>query len=138
MRRATFVAAVAVLAAAPAPRAQLNWLGLVDKAGVARLDPVPYIALMGLGMAALLAPRILADRSALVREWRVNRVPRARRELPGIFRQPRLKVCSILSMASARCRSHLTPRATSATHFTSARCCVTKIRCPAASLFWRP
>lgn len=34
MRRATFVAAVAVLAAAPAPRAQLNWLELVDKAGV--------------------------------------------------------------------------------------------------------
>ena len=45
---------------------------LVDKAGVARLDPVPYIALMRLGIEALLAPVVLADRPALAREWRAN------------------------------------------------------------------
>lgn len=43
---------------------------LVDKAGVARLHPMPYIALMGLGLSALLAPVVLADRSALAHEWR--------------------------------------------------------------------
>jgi drug/metabolite transporter (DMT)-like permease len=43
---------------------------LVDKAGVARLHPMPYIALMGVGMSALMAPLALADRSALAREWR--------------------------------------------------------------------
>jgi drug/metabolite transporter (DMT)-like permease len=43
---------------------------LVDKAGVARLHPMPYIALMGVGMSALMAPLALADRGALVREWR--------------------------------------------------------------------
>ena len=45
---------------------------LVDKGGVARLDPVPYIALMRLGIEALLAPVVLADRPALAREWRAN------------------------------------------------------------------
>jgi drug/metabolite transporter (DMT)-like permease len=43
---------------------------LIDKAGVARLHPMPYIALMGVGMSALMAPLALADRGALVREWR--------------------------------------------------------------------
>ena len=38
---------------------------LVDKAGVRHLDPVPYIALLGLGMSALLAPVVLADRATL-------------------------------------------------------------------------
>ena len=45
---------------------------LVDKAGVARLHPMPYIALIGLGLSILLAPLVLADRSALSREWRLN------------------------------------------------------------------
>lgn len=45
---------------------------LVDKAGVRHLDPVPYIALMGLGISALLAPVVLADRAALAHEWKVN------------------------------------------------------------------
>ena len=43
---------------------------LVDKAGVARLHPMPYITLMGLGLSALLAPVVLADRPALAHEWR--------------------------------------------------------------------
>ncbi|PYN26669.1 MAG: hypothetical protein DMD99_04830 [Candidatus Rokuibacteriota bacterium] len=43
---------------------------LVDKAGVARLHPMPYIALMGLGLSALLAPVVLSDRPAIAREWR--------------------------------------------------------------------
>ena len=45
---------------------------LVDKAGVARLHPMPYIALIGLGLSIVLAPLVLADRSALSREWRLN------------------------------------------------------------------
>lgn len=45
---------------------------LVDKAGVARLHPVPYIALLGLGSCTLLFPAILAKRQALSREWAVN------------------------------------------------------------------
>lgn len=45
---------------------------LVDKAGVARLHPMPYIALMGLGLSVLLAPIVLADRPALAREWRLH------------------------------------------------------------------
>lgn len=45
---------------------------LVDKAGVGHLDPVPYLALMGLGVSALLTPLVLAQRAALAREWRVN------------------------------------------------------------------
>ena len=43
---------------------------LVDKAGVARLHPMPYIALMGLGLSAILSPVVLADRHALAHEWR--------------------------------------------------------------------
>jgi drug/metabolite transporter (DMT)-like permease len=57
--------------------ALLTWVSiatysLVDKAGVGHLDPVPYLALMGLGMSALLTPFVLAQRAALAREWRVN------------------------------------------------------------------
>jgi drug/metabolite transporter (DMT)-like permease len=43
---------------------------LVDKAGVARLHPMPYIALMGASLSVVLAPIVLADRPALGREWR--------------------------------------------------------------------
>lgn len=43
---------------------------LVDKAGVARLHPMPYIALMGACLSGVLAPVVLADRPALGREWR--------------------------------------------------------------------
>ena len=43
---------------------------LVDKAGVARLHPMPYIALMGVSLSVVLAPVVLADRPALGREWR--------------------------------------------------------------------
>ncbi|OLC14571.1 MAG: hypothetical protein AUH26_03695, partial [Candidatus Rokubacteria bacterium 13_1_40CM_69_96] len=45
---------------------------IVDKAGVTRLHPLPYIALMGLGMSALLTPAVVRDRLALAREWREN------------------------------------------------------------------
>jgi len=45
---------------------------LVDKAGVARLHPVPYISLMGLGSILLLLPVGPAKRDALRREWQVN------------------------------------------------------------------
>src|SRR2546425_4969236 len=45
---------------------------IVDKAGVARLHPLPYIGLMGFGMSALLVPVVLRDRAALAREWRGN------------------------------------------------------------------
>ena len=43
---------------------------LVDKAGVARLHPMPYIALMGLGLSVVLSPIVLLDRAALAHEWR--------------------------------------------------------------------
>jgi drug/metabolite transporter (DMT)-like permease len=43
---------------------------LVDKAVVARLHPMPYIALMGASLSVVLAPVVLADRAALGREWR--------------------------------------------------------------------
>ncbi|MFQ5897250.1 MAG: EamA family transporter [Candidatus Methylomirabilia bacterium] len=45
---------------------------LVDKAGVARLHPIPYIYFMGLGSILLLAPAVLAKPEALIREWAVN------------------------------------------------------------------
>jgi drug/metabolite transporter (DMT)-like permease len=43
---------------------------LVDKAGVARLHPMPYIALIGLGLSVILSPVVLVDRRTLVNEWR--------------------------------------------------------------------
>ena len=43
---------------------------LVDKAGVERLHPMPYIALMGLGLSVVLCPIVLTDRRALRHEWR--------------------------------------------------------------------
>lgn len=45
---------------------------LVDKAGVARLHPVPYIAILGVGMSLLLVPAMMRRRVALAREWRTN------------------------------------------------------------------
>ena len=45
---------------------------LVDKAGVSRLHPMPYIALMGLGLSVILSPLVLTNRSALFREWRLH------------------------------------------------------------------
>ncbi len=44
---------------------------LVDKAGVARMHPVPYLALMGLGVTGLLLPAVLRS-GALRLEWRTN------------------------------------------------------------------
>jgi drug/metabolite transporter (DMT)-like permease len=45
---------------------------LVDKAGVSRLHPMPYIALIGVGFSVIMAPLVLANRAALVREWRLH------------------------------------------------------------------
>jgi drug/metabolite transporter (DMT)-like permease len=45
---------------------------IIDKAGVARVHPVAYIALMGVGISVLLAPWVLIRRESLAREWRVN------------------------------------------------------------------
>ncbi|MGH7314130.1 MAG: EamA family transporter, partial [Candidatus Rokuibacteriota bacterium] len=45
---------------------------LVDKAGVARLHPLPYISLMFLGMSLALVPVVLSESEALRREWRTN------------------------------------------------------------------
>jgi drug/metabolite transporter (DMT)-like permease len=45
---------------------------IVDKAGVARVHPLAYISLMGVGMSLVLAPFVLQRRTALAREWRVN------------------------------------------------------------------
>ena len=45
---------------------------VVDKAGVARLHPLPYIAIMGVGMSVLLLPAVWARRRALQVEWRGN------------------------------------------------------------------
>ncbi len=45
---------------------------LTDKAGVARLHPVPYIALMGMGTVVMLVPAILRRTDALRDEWAVN------------------------------------------------------------------
>lgn len=45
---------------------------LVDKAGVARLHPVPYIWLMGVGSMLLLVPVVQAKPGALRREWALN------------------------------------------------------------------
>jgi len=45
---------------------------LTDKAGVARLHPVPYIALMGLGTVLALVPAVARRGDALRHEWAVN------------------------------------------------------------------
>ncbi len=45
---------------------------ITDKAGVSRLHPVPYIALMGLGTVITLTPAVLRHPDALRREWAVN------------------------------------------------------------------
>ena len=45
---------------------------LVDKAGVARLHPLPYITLMEVGAALVLMPAVLPKRDVLRREWRTN------------------------------------------------------------------
>ena len=45
---------------------------LVDKAGVMRLHPLPYIGLMELGAWLVLLPAVLARPDVLRREWRVN------------------------------------------------------------------
>ena len=42
---------------------------LVDKAGVSRLHPVPYIGLMFVGSLLLLIPAALSDRGRFRREW---------------------------------------------------------------------
>jgi multidrug transporter EmrE-like cation transporter len=46
---------------------------LVDKAGVARLHPVPYITALGLGTSLLLLPVAVARWPAVATEWRENR-----------------------------------------------------------------
>lgn len=45
---------------------------LVDKAGVAHLHPLPYIALMEVGASLVLMPAVLSKRDVLRREWRTN------------------------------------------------------------------
>lgn len=45
---------------------------LTDKAGVARLHPVPYIAIMGVGTVLMLTPAVLRQPAALRHEWGVN------------------------------------------------------------------
>jgi drug/metabolite transporter (DMT)-like permease len=45
---------------------------VVDKAGVARVHPLAYISLMGIGISAVLAPFIVRRRAALAHEWRTN------------------------------------------------------------------
>lgn len=45
---------------------------LVDKAGVARLHPVPYIGLMFVGSALLLVPVVLGGVDRFRREWTAN------------------------------------------------------------------
>jgi drug/metabolite transporter (DMT)-like permease len=46
---------------------------LVDKAGVSRLHPVPYIGLMFVGSLLLLVPAALTDLGRFRQEWRTNR-----------------------------------------------------------------
>jgi len=45
---------------------------LVDKVGVSRLHPLPYLVILGAGMTLLLAPPVLRAGRALVEEWRAN------------------------------------------------------------------
>src|SRR2546428_8639355 len=72
MRSSPAQGSLAGTAWAPVNRVTLAGYSLVDKAGVARHHPMPYIALIGLGLSIVLAPLVLADRSALSREWRLN------------------------------------------------------------------
>jgi drug/metabolite transporter (DMT)-like permease len=46
---------------------------VVDKGGVARLNPVPYLVLLGLGSSALLAPSPCGSREACARSGRSTR-----------------------------------------------------------------
>jgi drug/metabolite transporter (DMT)-like permease len=45
---------------------------VVDKAGVARVDPIAYVWLMGVGISLLLVPVVARDRAALRLEWAQN------------------------------------------------------------------
>jgi drug/metabolite transporter (DMT)-like permease len=45
---------------------------LVDKVGVTRLHPLPYLVILGAGMTVLLVPAVLRAPGALRHEWRVN------------------------------------------------------------------
>ena len=45
---------------------------LVDKVGVSRLHPLPYLGLLGAGMTLVLVPVVWRARAALAHEWRVN------------------------------------------------------------------
>jgi drug/metabolite transporter (DMT)-like permease len=45
---------------------------LVDKVGVSRLHPVPYIGLMFVGSLLLLLPAVFVDPGRFRREWRAN------------------------------------------------------------------
>jgi drug/metabolite transporter (DMT)-like permease len=45
---------------------------VVDKAGVARVDPIAYVWLMGVGISLLLGPLAARDRAALRLEWAQN------------------------------------------------------------------
>lgn len=45
---------------------------LVDKAGVTRLHPLPYLVILGAGMTLLLAPAALRTPGTFLHEWRVN------------------------------------------------------------------
>jgi len=45
---------------------------LVDKVGVSRLHPLPYLVILGAGMTLLLAPPVLRAGHALAEEWRAN------------------------------------------------------------------
>jgi len=83
---ALVVAGIAAASGAGRPgaraRAGLGWAvatgltiatySVVDKAGVARLHPLPYLGLLGVGMSLCLLPALLARPGALRREWRVN------------------------------------------------------------------
>lgn len=45
---------------------------LVDKVGVTRLHPLPYLVILGVGMSLMLLPAVLRVRGGLGQEWRVN------------------------------------------------------------------
>jgi drug/metabolite transporter (DMT)-like permease len=52
--------------------ATIGTYSVVDKAGVARVHPLLYISLLGVGMSLLLAPFVLRRSAALALEWRQN------------------------------------------------------------------